>query len=255
MLLGFKQLGSGSEKVIILHDWFCDSSSYESLLPYLDLKNYHYIFPDLRGYGRSQTIEGQYNLEEATSDILELIDSLHFSEVHLVGHSMTSLVMQNVAAKARDRVKSLIAIAPVPACGSPQDDNTYAFMKDAAGKNDENAKQIVNMMTGGRYSNEFLNYKVNQWRNISSEEARINYLEMFTGNDISVYIKGMDIPCLVITGENDIEGHNKSTMENTFGKWFKNCDIQTIHDAGHHPMQETPVLLLSKISNFLAKHV
>ena len=167
---------------------------------------------------------------------------------------MTGLVIQNILIKAPDKVKSLTAIAPVPACGSPQDENTYAFMEEAAKKNDENAGGIIQMMTGNRYSSEFSDFKVNKWRDISKEEARVRYLEMFTGEDISVNVKGVTTPCLVVTGENDIEAHNLKTMENTFGKWFKNCHIETIHDAGHHPMQETPIVLLSKISNFLAKN-
>ncbi len=51
-LIGYKLIGTGTEKVLALHNWFCDSTSYDPVLPYLDTEKYTYLFMDARGYGR-----------------------------------------------------------------------------------------------------------------------------------------------------------------------------------------------------------
>ena len=49
--LGFTRYGDGPIPVIVLHDWFCDHSSWDAALPYLTPSRFTYVFADLRGYG------------------------------------------------------------------------------------------------------------------------------------------------------------------------------------------------------------
>ena len=65
-LIGHKLVGSGKEKVLVLHNWVSDSTSYGPLLPYLDTEKFSYLFIDLRGYGGSKEMRGTYSVEEAS---------------------------------------------------------------------------------------------------------------------------------------------------------------------------------------------
>ena len=65
MVIGHKIHGSGTERVFMFNDWLADCTSYEPMLPYLDLEKFTYALTDLRGYGRSRGIKGQYTAEEA----------------------------------------------------------------------------------------------------------------------------------------------------------------------------------------------
>ena len=117
MLLGHQIIGSGSIPVFVIHDWFCDCSSYDPILPYLDTENFTYAFVDLRGYGRSKSLSGLYNLNEAAHDLLILADSLKWQEFHLIGHSMSSMIAQYLALEVPERVKSIVNVArPASAC-------------------------------------------------------------------------------------------------------------------------------------------
>lgn len=54
--LSFTGYGEGPVRVLVLHDWFCDHSSWEAALPYLTSARFTYVFADLRGYGASREL-------------------------------------------------------------------------------------------------------------------------------------------------------------------------------------------------------
>lgn len=61
--LGFKQYGQGPVRAIVLHDWFCDHTNWDAITPYLTPDQFSYVFADLRGYGDSRHLSGDYTLE------------------------------------------------------------------------------------------------------------------------------------------------------------------------------------------------
>ncbi len=65
-----------------------DSSNYEPAIPYLDPVTFTYVFADVRGYGKSRYLKGEYTVTEIASDVFHLTDSLGWMRFHVVGHSM-----------------------------------------------------------------------------------------------------------------------------------------------------------------------
>lgn len=253
-VLDHKLMGRGDEKILIMHDWFSDISSYDGILDYLDTNRYTYCFMNLRGYGGSKEIQGTCTAEEASQDAFALTDHLMWDRFHGVGHSMTGLVVQQMAVDHPERLKSVIAVTPVPATGAPVAEDVMSFLEDAARSNDASAEQIVHMMTGNRYQGAFIQFKISRWRMTSSAEARVAYLHMFAETDISNQVQGIEIPFLVIVGANDAEGHSVEVMERTFKKFYPHVEIKVIQDSGHYPMQETPPTLATLIEDFVGKH-
>lgn len=252
MPLGHQIHGKGPIRVIAMHDWFCDCSSYDSVLPILDMTQLTCAFADLRGYGSSKSIKGTFSLEEASGDILELADHLQWPEFHLIGHSMSSMIAQYIALKATRRVKSVVAITPVPASGLPAPAPILQFLEDAARQNDESARQIVNFMTAGRYAeSRFPDFKLQKWRETSTEEARIGYLKMFGESNFAEKAQGLSTPFLVIAGACDNEAHLEPALRKTMLSCYPNARLTVFQESGHYPMQEEPVLLASAIMAFL----
>lgn len=252
-LVGHKLIGSGKEKVLVLHNWVGDSTSYDLLLPFLDTEKFAYLFIDLRGYGRSKEMRGKYTVEEASADALKLINSLSWDKFHVIGHSMSGMIAQKIALDNFSRVKSVVAITPVPACGSPGPKELMDFLESAALNNDDNAIQCVNMLTSHRYSNLFAKNMIHYWRACSTSDARIGYLHMFANTDFSSAAKGLKTPMLVIFGEHDMEG-SEVLMRNTFLQWYPNAQLECCKCSGHYPILETPVYLASIIEKFLLAH-
>lgn len=249
-LIGYKQVGSGEEKVLVMHNWMGDSTSYDPVIPYLNTDKYTYVFVDLRGYGRSKDMQGAYSIEEASTDALNLIDSLSWSTFHLIGHSMSGMIVQKIAVDCPSRVKSIIAITPVPACGSQGPQEMMDFLKSSV-LNDEIARDCVNTLTSHQYTKEFAKKMIAYLRKSATSEARLGYLNMFFYTDFSESVKGLQTPVLVLFGEYDCEG-SEAFMRATFLKWYPNAQLECCKASGHFPMIETPIALVTTIEKFLS---
>jgi 3-oxoadipate enol-lactonase len=251
----YQTLGNGQEKVLVLHDFFASTESYQPLHPYLNQNKFTYAFFDLRGYGRSKNIKGNYTLEEITQDCLELAEHLNWNAFHVIGHSMTGLAIQHLNAIKPDAIKTATAITPVPATGSPIPEDFLQVIRAGVNGDDAIIRSIIHTASGERYNDAFLDFKLEQFRRNAVPEARLGYLKMFTENNISEQVSGLNTPYHVIFGGCDSEWHGRKIMEETFGVFFPNCTITEIPDASHYPMQETPILLTSHIEHFLNKHI
>lgn len=250
--IDYTTVGTGPEKVLVLHDWLGDRRNYKPIRPYLDTDAFQFAFVDLRGYGESMGIDGAFTVDEAARDTLSVADALGWQSFHIVGHSMTGMVVQKVAVMASERVDSIVATTPVHAGGMQPDDESYAFFADVAREPDVMAKGI-DMLTGGALSAEWKQFKVKRAMQRSTEAARLGYLDMFAHADFSDEVKGIEIPLLVVLGRNDIDAFRPPAIEQTFGQWYENLEITQITDAGHYPMQETPVLYATRVQAFIRR--
>lgn len=151
--LAYDTYGSGPEKVIVLHSWMGDAKSFDAMKSYLDTDSFTYVFADLRGYGRSREIPGKYTVEEAGADTINLADQLGWNRFHVIGHSMSGMVVQRIIIddwnRPARRIKSAVAITPVTADGYPADEQTRQFLWDLI-HHEDLTEQGVSGLTGQR---------------------------------------------------------------------------------------------------------
>jgi pimeloyl-ACP methyl ester carboxylesterase len=243
-------IGEGPHRVLGLHGWFGSARGWGPFLDCLDRDAFTYAFMDYRGYGGSKSIAGRYTMDEIAADALALADALHWSSFSLIGHSMGGMAIQQVLVDAPARVLKLVAITPVPASGVPFDEHTWAFFASAAG-NAEARKAIIDNTTGQRLSDYWLTQMVRHSLENSTTEAFAAYLLAWARTDFSERVRGNEVPIKVIVGAND-PALNAEFMQATYMRWYPNATLESIANAGHYPMNETPVLLASSIESFLA---
>lgn len=254
MGLGHTIVGSGKTKVIVTHDWLSDCSGYDNLIPYLDTDHFTFAFVDLRGYGKSRKISGLCTVEEAAQDLYDIADTLKWERFHFVGHSMSGMIGQYMAATNPNRIQSMVLITPIAASGSPIPEVMLPFIQDATRSNDFSAEQMINFMSGNRLAQTFLSYKVRRWRETSETEARLAYLEMFSNTDFSSKMTGLKTPVLVVVGLHDAEANSLDVIKKTILSWCSNAEHALVENAGHYPTQETPVYLATLIDAYLKRH-
>ena len=63
---------------------------------------------------------------------------------------------------------------------------------------------------------------------------------------------GRDVPIKVIIGQYDVS-LNEDVMRATYLAWYKNAELEVMPNAGHYPMDETPIALATSIEAFLRK--
>lgn len=242
-------VGSGPNKVILLHGWFGDRNAFAPMERHLDADAFTWVFMDCRGYGGMKDVRGQFTMDEIAADTLALADSLNFSDFSLVGHSMGGKAVQRVLARAPERVRSLVAITPVPASGVPFDEAGWALFSGAAEKR-ENRYAIIDYTTGNRRPKEWIDELVQYSLDHSSREAFAAYLDAWAKGDFSDEIKGLEHQVKVIVGEHD-PALGADVVKATFLAWYPNALLQVLPGAGHYPMNETPKALADAIEDFL----
>jgi pimeloyl-ACP methyl ester carboxylesterase len=256
-VLGCQKHGHGPEKVLVFHDWMGDAANYEPLQPYLDREAFSYVFADLRGYGRSSPLAGEYTAGEAAGDAFALADALGWGRFHVVGHSMSGLIVQRMAlddwTRGERRLKSVVAITPVAADGYPADAPTRDFLWSLIGQR-ELSEQGFAALTGQRLSPIWARAKTERHLATSNPEAMRAYFDMWLATDFSAEVRAARIatPMLVIGGRNDLPGFQEEHLRRTFGAWYPQARFEFVTDAGHYPMQETPALLAALIERFVA---
>jgi pimeloyl-ACP methyl ester carboxylesterase len=77
--------------ILLLHglpeSWY----SWVKVLPLLD-RSFHYIVPDMKGYGQSTATDSEYNWHTVAKQTLDLMDALGVGKLFIVGHDWGALI-------------------------------------------------------------------------------------------------------------------------------------------------------------------
>lgn len=248
-ILGHVVHGSGARRVIVLHDWMGDHRNYDPVLPYLDRAAFTYAFADLRGYGLSREVEGRYDLAEAAGDVLALGAALGWDRFALVGHSMSTLVAQQVAATAPAKVGALVLVTPVSPRGMGAPDEVIAML-EAGAATDEARRRMLGAMWGERLSPGWLDFKLARWAESATPAAARAYVRMFSASSLTA--PPADVPILAILGAHDAPHFQEPAIRAALAV-YPRLSISTCADAGHYPMQESPPLFAARLERFLSR--
>ncbi|MFD7627641.1 alpha/beta fold hydrolase [Streptomyces sp. NPDC059851] len=249
MAIAHRRIGTGPLRAVVLHDWFGTSANWGSVLDHFDPEGFSYAFPDYRGYGDRRDVPGRYDLAEIADDVLALADELGWDTFSLIGHSMGGKAVQQVLARAPERVEKLIGVNPVPAGPYEMDDDTHALFRGAA-DSPENRRVILDLVTGHRASRHWLDRMVAHSVAVSRPEAFAAYLSSWQSLDLSAAVKGSTVPVLVLVGEYDL-ALSPDVMRATWPPSYPNCRVLPLPGAGHYPPHETPVAFVTAVEDFL----
>lgn len=233
----------------MLHGWFGDGHAFAPIESALTGGEFTYAFIDYRGYGGMKDVRGDYTIDEIAADVLELVDALGFAQFSLIGHSMGAKAAERVLTRAPTRVRKLVGIAPVPASSVPFDEQGWALFSGAA-DNPANRYAIIDFTTGNRLPRAWIERMVAYSLAHSMRDAFAAYLTAWAKTDFSADVKGRLHPVKALVGINDF-AITADVVKATYLQWYPNAELEIIPNAGHYPMEETPIALAMSIENFL----
>jgi pimeloyl-ACP methyl ester carboxylesterase len=77
------------------------------------IRHFNVLLVDLRGHGKSKAMatykeERNYDFENITRDIIEVLDSLNIQKAHFIGISLGTILIRNLSEIAPERVSSMV---------------------------------------------------------------------------------------------------------------------------------------------------
>jgi len=100
--------------IVLIHGATDSRLSWAQVAPQLADAGYRVYVPELRGHGKTDKpagVNGIYTVEEHAADIISFMDKVGIKSADVVGHSLGSLIAQELAADIPDKVKSITLIA------------------------------------------------------------------------------------------------------------------------------------------------
>lgn len=254
MLIGHELYGTGPHGVIVMHDFYGCRDTWAFARPFFDTTHFSFAFVEVRGYGASRNIPGQYTPTEAAADMLELADNLAWERFHVIGHSMSGMLAQRVVLDGGERVRSAVLNTPVAASGLSFSPDGFAVIADSI-RDDGALAQAFDVLTGRRLGREWLDFKIRQTRASRSKAAQAGYLRNLAEQGFLDRMRGNPTPMLSIVGEFDMEPFTEATAKQTFLEWYPNAEVAVCRNAGHYPQQEAPVYTATVINAFLRRQL
>src|SRR5438046_3106362 len=103
--------GSGGEPLVLVHGSWGDHQNWDMVTDKLS-KTFRVLTYDRRGHSQSERLTGQGSAEEDIDDLIELIDQLNLSPVHVAGNSFGACIVLKTAAKRPDLFRSIVVHEP-----------------------------------------------------------------------------------------------------------------------------------------------
>lgn len=114
----YLKAGTGKRPLVLIHGFGETSRMWVPLFAEFG-KEYTIIAPDIRGLGDSSRPASGYDKKTAAVDIRELVKSLGYQQIDLVGHDIGLMVAYAYAAQYPDEVERLALLeAPIPGVGA-----------------------------------------------------------------------------------------------------------------------------------------
>ncbi len=114
-----------AEPIIMLHGYSDSWYSFSPIMPLLESR-YRLLAIDQRGHGASDQPASGYGLRDMAEDVVAFMDELKIERATIIGHSMGSLVAQQLGVIAPGRVERLVLIGSGTTLRQMNDQGAFA---------------------------------------------------------------------------------------------------------------------------------
>ncbi|MCC5948472.1 MAG: alpha/beta fold hydrolase [Nitriliruptoraceae bacterium] len=244
----YRSAGEGPP-VVFVHGLGGSSNVWHGVIEAMK-QHHHCIAIDLRGHGRSQG-RGRFSIEQWAKDVHKLIRHLELPAVTLVGHSLGTLIAQQLAVEAPDAVDELVLVGGISYFQPPTAD---AYRERADLVEREGMDVLVDAWLEGAVSPQSHATKsgmVGLLREVFLRNEPQNYAKSCRALADTPKIRRDEIgqPTLVITGAHDRSTPLAMTQELTASIPVTHATV--IPDVGHWSPLESPGAVAAAILQFL----
>lgn len=211
----YKDWGTG-QPLFFHHGWPLSGDDWDLQMMFFLSQGYRVIAHDRRGHGRSSQTDQGHNMDRYAADVAELTEALDLRNAIHVGHSTGGGEAIRYAAKyGKDRVAKVVLISAVTPLMIKTDNNpdgiplaVFDEIREGTATNRAQYFQDFTIPFFG-YNREGANVKQavkdNWWRQgmMGAIKAHYDCVNVFSETDFTEDLKAVEIPVLVMHGEDD----------------------------------------------------
>lgn len=236
---------NNKEEVILLHGW---GASIDAFLPvYRNLsKKYKVYVIDLPGFGKSDMPPKTYGVLEYSKIVLRFITKLKIENPTLIGHSFGGRVIMKLVSDLKYTPKNIIFVDSAGIKPKRSLDYYFKVYSYKIAKNTikiifskSRADDIINNMRKNKGSTDYKN---------ASDNMKSVFVNV-VNEDLKYTLKNIDVPTLVIWGENDLDTPIRDAKIIT--KYIKDSGLVILKGAGHFSYLDNLREFLVIVNNFL----
>ena len=187
---------------------------------------------DILGHGRTPLNKEKISFDDFSDQIIDLIDELKFSKIHLIGFSIGSLIARNFATRFGDRLKSLTLLCSI----FNRSDNEQKIVNERFEQTKKDKKLTKDALK--RWFNKDFIEKNPQISDkifsILSNNNMDNFIKvysLFVNHEDNEKFENINVKTLVMTGEGDVG--STPEMSDNLSKKIKNSKVKIIPVGKH----------------------
>jgi 3-oxoadipate enol-lactonase len=238
--------------VVLLHAFPLNRSMWEPQIAAL-FGECRCVVPDLRGFGDSPT-SGPYSMDILADDVIVLLDALQIERAVIGGLSMGGYVAFNIFRRYRRRVRALLladtrATADSTEARHKRDDLIAVARAEGAGAIAE--RQITGLIgKSTREKQPELVDRIRAGMARESADGMVGALQAMKERvDSSDLLASIDVPTLVVVGEEDVITPVKEAR--AMHAAIAGSRLEIIPGAGHLSNMERPAAFNAGLSDFV----
>ncbi len=246
----FIKLQSESSKgnMVLLHGLGASAERWSELIPFI--KDYDVYIPDLIGFGYSEKPLIEYSIPLFTKFLEEFFEKVNIKDPIVIGSSFGGQLVVEFYLTNKNKIKKMILVSPA----GTQEKPTFAlshYVFSALYPTYENTERSFKMMSSQDYQvkDSIIKDFNNRMRLPNAKYSLMSTLLALRKNPLfKERLKEIEIPTLIIWGENDMTipvqniEHFK-VIPNSKAIIMKNC--------GHVPFVEKPQEFFELIKDFM----
>ncbi len=240
----------GHPPLMLVHPVGADLSIWDHVVPALT-RQFHVLRYDQRGHGGSDTLPGDYTVDQLASDLLAMADVAGWQRFAVCGISIGAMTAARVAATAPERITHLAVCSAAPVMGQPpggwdgraRDARAQGMAASADG-------MVARMFSAAhRASGDPL---IDTLRTVCQRMDANGYaasLAVLRDTDLRPVLGQVQAPTLVMTGQDDPLVHADAAQAFLAGVRQAR---HVVMDGGHFPPVEQPTAFVAELTRFLS---
>lgn len=262
VVLEVAEAGTGGRPLLLVHGFTGAKEDFGDWFERLADAGWWVVAPDLRGHGGSTDLgrEDGYSLEAMAGDLVGLVDHLGWDRTALVGHSMGGMVAQDLVLAHPGRVDRLVLMDTHH--GAPQGLSPEVVQAGIDLLRAEGLPALLALLAAfpsepapadARVRAErpgYVDWNRSKLDRVDPAMYAAMALELVRRPDRLADLAGLDVPTLVVAGEQDATFFEASRR---LAATIPGARFEAIEGAAHSPQFEAPERWWEAVAGFLAE--